>query len=156
MQEIKLGCTVIDNVSGLTGIATQIRITLSGCRQIGIQPKGDGTKVLEAVLIDDHLVSVVDEGVSAQVPEGELSTIHLGEKIRDIITKRAGIVVATVSFVNGCLYLEVIPKHKKNDPSRTFFIDHKRAQFMSSGIKANIEKTGKGGPMSAAVPSSSL
>lgn len=156
MQEIRLGCNVIDNVTGLTGIVTQIRTTLSGCRQVGIQPKGDGSKVIEAVLIDEHLVAVVDEGISAQVPECESTTISVGDKVQDIISNRVGIVVATVSFINGCLFLEVVSKEKKKAPSRTFFIDHKRAQFLSVGVKAMIEKTGTGGPMSGAVPAGAM
>ena len=51
-QDIEMGSTVQDRISGLTGVVTARVEYLTGCTQYGITLRGDGTKVGDTTYLD--------------------------------------------------------------------------------------------------------
>lgn len=102
-----LGKTLRDRVTGLTGIAFQYSLLQSGTEQIAVQPKGDGSAILEGKFIDIHTLEVLDEGIKGTVPSPEPFIFENGDEVEDRVSKLRGIVVGLCTFVNGCAYAVV-------------------------------------------------
>jgi hypothetical protein len=152
-MEIKLGQTVEDAVSGFRGIAHQMRQTLNGNVQFAVQPKvKEGEVALpDSVYFDRHMLNVIDDGVSGRVTATTHVDIPLGTRVRDVATGLEGIATARHTFINGCVFYDVMPKKKTEmfdaNPDAQF-IDSVRLEIVRSQPKVplQIPQTRTGGP----------
>jgi hypothetical protein len=137
-MEIKLGQTVRDAVTGFTGIAIQRRENLNGNVQFAVQPKQkDGEQTMpDAQFIDFHMLEYVDDGVSARVTPPTAQPIELGSKVRDKATGFEGIATSRATFLNGCIWYDVMPKKRTemfDSNADASFIDGTRLEVCRSG-----------------------
>lgn len=146
-QEIRLGNLVTDVVTGITGTATQMIYKTNGCRQICIQPKGDGNTVPEAYCIDDFTIEYNGVGVADLIPAISDTNISIGQEVREIATRQVGVVVGKCIFLNGCINYEVHTKCVDNKAPEMFWCDQLKLEILNDGIKDKIIKTDTGGPM---------
>lgn len=150
-DEIKLGSTVKDKVTGLQGYACQLRETLFGTRQIGIHPMGDGKTIPDALFVDFETLEVIDAGLSDLAsPTNEKVYINLGDKVRDITTGEKGIATSKVTFLNGCVFFSVTVKAKGKKQAHRFAIDHKALEVIVPGALSNAPTSSSGGPSTKA------
>lgn len=132
MNQIKLGNTVRDVISGFSGIAIQKTEYLNGNVQYSLQPKGKEDGVfLDAMSIDYHTLDVVDDGVAdrASVPV-ETDHILLGQLVKDRASDFTGIATMKATYINGCVSFGVVPKSR---PGTTLFDDAPKASFVDAG-----------------------
>lgn len=147
-QEIKLGNIVEDRVTGIKGTAYQYYYRSNGNRLIGVQPRGDGNTMPEAVFIDDFSLIVIEDGLAADLPEPAKTNIEIGMEVVEIASKQTGVVTAKALFMNGCINFEVTTKSVDNKSPEMFWVDHTRIEVVGDGIKTAIKKTPEtGGPM---------
>jgi hypothetical protein len=149
-----LGSTVEDAVTGFRGIAIQRRDMLSGNIQYAVQPRNkEGENVMpEAQYIDAHMLNFVDAGVSARATKATAAPIPLGSKVRDTVTGLEGVATARATFLNGCVYYDVIPKKKtamfdaNPDPQ---FVDGVRLKVVKEAEQDGLKPAVRtGGPSS--------
>ena len=131
-----LGMCVRDKVTGYQGIVTVKTEMTNGCVQMGIQPQSKNNAMPDAHFIDIHLLEVVDEGVSRDIPPvDDTVTINLGEHVRDIVSNFEGITTEKVTYQNGCVYFIVQPKSsKKHELPESIKFPHQRLKRIGMGI----------------------
>lgn len=114
MKDPILGCTVRDLITGFTGIVIQRRDMLNGNVQYAVQPKNkDGENNLpDAHFFDFHMIEEVDKGVSDKVMEPTHPGFVLGIKVRDKATGLEGTLINRGTFLNGCVFYDVMPEKK--------------------------------------------
>lgn len=157
-MSIKLGSTVKDQISGLTGIAIQRIIRMNGNVQIAIQPKmaEGGNALPEAWNIDHHTVVVVDEGVSANEVQPEEMIIQLGQTVRDKVTGFSGIATSQATYINGCVSFFVESKHRTKlgvaDQAQSDWFDYNRLEVVDDGLLADAESHVKTAKPKSIVP----
>lgn len=150
-DEIKLGSTVRDKVTGLQGTANQLRETLFGTRQIGIQPMGDGKVIPDPFFVDVQTIEVVDAGLSELAcPTPDQPDVNLGDKVRDLTSGEKGIATSRVTFMNGCVYFAVTVKAKGKRDAHKFVISHKALEVIVPGALSNVPTSSSGGPSTKA------
>ena len=138
---INLGNIVEDVVTGLTGTASQILEHMNGTRQIAIQPKGDGKTIPGAVFIDDYLINVTDVGVADRVPTIDKTDFVMGQEVREIASGQVGSITSRVVYLNGCVHFGITTKSTENKAPDVFYVDHKRLELVSEGIKDKVKTT---------------
>lgn len=155
MSKIKIGNKVRCLMTGLTGIASQHVRLLAGTTQWAVQPqmKEGDKEVPGAVNIDEQSLEFIDDGIHDRAhPEDPSVTIQLGNKVRDLITGDEGFATVRTTFVNGCVYFDVIGTVKNKDGQNLIhFLDHKRLKFLHKGQAVSIGDSpvkSTGGPMS--------
>lgn len=142
MNQIKLGQTVRDVVTGFTGIAIQSLDQLNGNRQIAIQPKqkeGE-TTYPEAMNIDPHMLEVLDDVFCDRVTPAISTDIKLGDKVRDKASGLVGIALEKATYMNGCVSFGVMPPVRSTDlincsPDKSW-ISAERLEFVDDGLVA--------------------
>jgi hypothetical protein len=142
VADIKLGMTVRDPATGLTGIATFRSEQMSGTVQIAIVPQGDGSTIPEGHFVDDFMLEFVDDGVSARAPAADTTAkFRLGEKLKDTVTGLTGIAVDRTTYLNGCVHFSLMPEAKKEkEQPRASHFDHKRLIKVSDGLAVKASK----------------
>jgi hypothetical protein len=154
MSKLKLGATVRDAVTGLTGIATQWTEFQSGTIQLAVQPpnkKGENT-LPDAHNIDIQLLDYVDEGLAARVTKPTAVPIPLGSIVEDTVTGMKGTAVRRVIFINGCVYYDVVPKKKSamfDDNPTAQFVDGTRLKVITPAVvepRVEVRTRPPGGP----------
>jgi hypothetical protein len=160
MAEIKLGQKVKDATTGFKGIAIIKTLHLNGNVQFGIQPEVEkgGKTYPDAISVDNHLLDVVDDGVSDRITEVTHKTdIVLGNTVEDIASGVKGIVTEKSTYMNGCEFFMVITKEdpKKPGGSTAGWVAAIRLRKVDDGIveklpEAKKAESGKlpGGPAS--------
>lgn len=138
---LALGVRGKDPVSGLTGFVIQKSEMITGNVQWAIHPEGDGTKVLDGNMIDQHLIEVLDAGFSGKVPPvDDTVTLKLGWKARDRVSGVEGILTEKVTFQNGCVYFALSPKAKKGatELPEPRLLSHMRLEKIDDGLAAIV------------------
>jgi len=134
---LALGVTARDKVTGLLGIVAHKAEMLTGNIQWAIQPRGDGEKVPDAMMVDFHLLEVLDEGVSKLLPPvDDTVTVRLGEEVEDILTGLKGVPIDKITFMNGCVYFWVQPKMDKKTSKipESKMVPHSRLKTVGAGL----------------------
>jgi len=150
-DDIKLGSTVRDKVTGLQGYACQLRETLFGMRQFGIQPMGDGKTIPDPYFVDLQTIEFVDAGLSdLAITQPDQVTVSLGDKVRSVVTGEKGIVTSKLTFLNGCVYFSVAQKAKGKREAQKFIADHKGLEVLVPGELSNPQTSSSGGPSTKA------
>lgn len=153
-KQIKLGNKVRCVISGFTGIASTRCLKLNGSYQIGIQPPcAEGATALpDCLAFDENQIEVLEEGVSnLMVVPTFTPSFKLGDEVKDSITGVVGIAVEQVTFLNGCVYIWIVPKKSvftKNEEKTDWqFMEGSRLVRVGPGINAKKEE-----PQSTAEP----
>jgi hypothetical protein len=113
-----LGLLVRDEVTGYTGMVTQVSVLLSGNVQFAVQPSSTdcGVTMPDAMQLDVHSLKAVGDGLSKTVIKvPNPTTIPLGVEVEDIITGIKAITTQKTTFMNGCevFLLEVALKNRQ-------------------------------------------
>lgn len=155
MDNIKLGVTARDKVTGFTGVVTSRVDFLSGNVQFSLQPKGADGNLPDAHYFDFHMLEFVDEGVSANVMLPAQTSIKVGNKVRDKASLFTGTATGKTTFMNGCVYFTVVPEMRTtaliNEVPAGSFLEHTRLEVVGDGLIEPEEKPKKritGGPTS--------
>lgn len=154
-----LGHTVCDAVSGITGIAEQYIEFLSGTIQYAVQPKGDGFTVPSGYNIDATQLSLIIGRKAASVPTTppEPTFISLGDMVEDMISGTVGIATRKVTFINGCVYFDVVEHASKiagKEPAVLFTV-HSRLKILAAQHFQNahaVAATSNRAKLAAAAP----
>lgn len=148
-MSIKLGNTVRDITTGITGTAIERTEYMTGNVQYTVQVKSkeDGAFV-DPLGYDVHQLDFVDVGIADRVVAAPAETgIVLGEKVQDIVTKFAGIAVRKSIFMNGCIYYSVQGEVNKEDGAKEDFFEYKRLNVLGKGVVAEVAgKVAKAAP----------
>lgn len=112
MSEIKIGCVVTDITSGFEGTITSRNELFNGNVQFSVQPKAfkGAEKLPEAYSIDAVSLKFKSKGVSDQAVTPQATDIKLGDEVEDIISGHTGIAATKTTFLNGCIYFDVVKR----------------------------------------------
>ena len=158
MEDIKLGSLVTDLQSGYEGTATARIELFSGNVQYTITPKAaKGTeKFPEQVNFDAVTLKIKGKGISEMAQEPQSCTIAIGDEVECILTGFKGVVSMKSTFMNGCVYFDVLRpegKGKKDGAAESMFISSTRLKLVKAKkvtpIKASIKAPG--GPSTRAM-----
>lgn len=139
-NEIALGKTVKDTVTGFQGIVASKLEMITGNVMWSIQPKPKkdvGTTYPEAMTLDAHSLKVVDAGISVSLPpvdEVGLTKFQLGETLQDIPSGLEGTAVERVTFSNGCVYYGIAGSVTKEGQLPLKLIPHMRLKKIGAGM----------------------
>lgn len=156
-NDIKLGYTVLDLMTGFQGTAYQKIEFLNGNVQFSVMPKcdPDAKKMPDAYNVDASQLKVVDEGIVSISKPPAPTSIELGDEVIDTPSKMKGTVVRRITFINGCIYYDVVAPHTPGEILRDMsghFLDQTRLQKVSNEptptqVQARAVKTPTGGPI---------
>jgi hypothetical protein len=112
MTEIKIGSLVIDLASGLEGTVTSRVEMFNGNVQYGVQPKvaKDASTMPDPYSIDGSQLKVKGKGISDKATPAQSTDIQIGDEVEDIISGHTGIAATKTTFLNGCVYFDVVKK----------------------------------------------
>ena len=156
-KEIKLGCTAVEQASGVEGTVISRMETFNGNTQYAIQPKtGKENKLPEAWNFDAALVKYKGVGISAQATPAQATDIQVGDEVEDIISGHKGICASKTTFINGCVYFDVQSKGnaaKKIDATSMFISCTRLKKVSKDTLKPIVPKGEKptGGPATRAM-----
>jgi len=158
MSEIKLGCIAIDQASGFEGTVISKLEAFNGNVQYGLQPKAakSADKLPEAWNFDAALVKFKAKGISEQATTPQATDIQIGDEVEDIISGHKGIASSKTTFLNGCVYFDVVKpaNDAKKIESTAMFISCVRLKKVSkTPLKPLVPKNEKptGGPATRAM-----
>jgi len=153
----QLGNTVIDITSGLKGIAWQYIEMISGTVQLSIQPRlPDDAPVASptepippGLSVDIALLDYINDGAVDRVTPAKPEVIALGNEVEDLTTGIRGIAVKRVTFINGCVYYNIIHKmteKQKEEGSSALeqFISSTLLKVVGNGIAPQVAKNSEG------------
>ena len=153
-NDIQLGATVTDIVTGFTGIALHSYRHMNGNMQYAVQPKcKEGASELPSSLyIDDHTLQVtVPANGIAKKPAPH--AIELGMEVEDLVTGFRGTVTHELVFLNGCVHFLVSTKLKGPDKDASEMqLSIERLKVLGPGVTKRIKVNKEdptGGPMSS-------
>lgn len=157
MNKIPLGSRVRCVLSGLTGIAATETLQINGNIRYDVQPKSeDGKSMPEAWVIDVQSLEVVDAGISERATAPRAHTFNTGDKVIDQITGHEGIVTELVTFLNGCVFANVVPRKSGNAlltdaaPAGSM-LPVERLKYIGKGLTIPATDKPTGGPSARAV-----
>lgn len=112
MQHIPIGSIVTDITSGFEGTAVSRSEMFNGNVQYTVQPKAlkGADKLPDQWSIDAAQLKVKGKGVSDQAFKAQVTDLVVGDEVEDIISGHKGIATTKVTFLNGCVYFDVIKK----------------------------------------------
>ena len=156
MSNVKLGCIAVELSSGVEGTVVSMNQTFNGNTQYAIQPKaGKDNKLPDAWNFDAALVKYKAEGVSAQATPPQATDINVGDEVEDIISGHKGIATTKTTFLNGCVYFDVVKRSNeaKKIESTAMFLSCTRLKKTATKTLAPIVPKGEkttGGPSTRA------
>lgn len=161
-MKLKLGQTMRDLTTGFTGVAINRTAFLNGTIQYNLQPRAVDGKYPDAISIDENLLEVVDEGVSAKAtPSTFTSPVVLGNTVRCVITGIIGIADLKSDYLNGCSQFQIAHKGEgaESHVNLLSWFDQCRLEVVDQGIVGKLVKPPKaadgkqpGGPIMRGIP----
>lgn len=161
VEELSLGHSVRDISTGLTGIATGMVETFDGNIRFVIQPplpeEDTDSKLPDGFEIDIQMLEFVDEGVFAYTATAADDDIVLGQTVKSIVTGFKGIALNRVTYMNGCVQYQVVPKMQKKKGNffgepKGCFISPKLLEIVDEGISSHLTNLDpSGGPTTIAI-----
>lgn len=149
-SDFKLGQTVREQTSGITGTLTSVTMTENGMLRFCIQPPSDNNAFKDGILVDEVVMKRIDGGYADSLPPLEDAPYGIYQKVRDKISGYVGRVVNITWFSNGCLHYDVVAEglHPKNGTpvSHYFTVDRLEPVVEETKTVAAPEKP-KGGPI---------
>jgi len=142
-SKLKLGQTVTDKITGLTGVITCIAEFMHSPPRVCVTPR---KKPKDAEKESDHWLDEarLKPGKIALKVERKPATVPFGQKVKDPISGFSGVATARFFHINGCIQIEVTPDKLKADGSiiKPWAFDEQRLEW-----KGKTEsKAGPGGP----------
>lgn len=112
MSQITIGCVATDITSGFEGTVTSRNELFNGNVQFAVQPKAikGAEKLPEAYSIDEVSLKFKNKGVSESAVKPQHTDIQVGDEVEDIISGHKGIAMTKTTFLNGCIYFDVVKK----------------------------------------------
>jgi hypothetical protein len=112
MSEIIIGCIATDISSGFEGTVVSRNELFNGNVQFSVQPKAikGAEKLPEAYSIDAASLKFKSKGVSANAITPQITDVQVGDEVEDIISGHTGIATTKTTFLNGCVYFDVVKK----------------------------------------------
>jgi hypothetical protein len=157
MSEIKIGCVVADITSGFEGTVTARNELFNGNVQFSVQPKAikGAEKLPEAYSIDAVSLKLKGKGVSDNALAPQATDIKVGDEVEDIISGHKGIAATKTTFLNGCVYFDVIKpaNEAKKTESTAMFLSCVRLKKTAAKTVTPIVPKGEkptGGPSTRA------
>lgn len=157
-QHIALGSIVVDLASGFEGTAVSRSELFNGNVQYAVQPKAPkgADKLPEQWNFDAALLKVKAKGISDKATTPQATDIQVGDEVEDVISGHKGIVTNKVTFINGCVYMDVVKKGNdaKKIESTSMFMSCTRLKKLSKKPLAPIVPKGEkptGGPTTRAM-----
>ncbi len=110
--EITIGCVVTDLATGFEGVVTSSNEMFNGNIQYAVQPKATkgSEKLPDSFAFDAIGLRFKDKGISDSAVAPQFTDIRVGDEVEDIITGHKGIAVTKATFLNGCIYFDVVKK----------------------------------------------
>lgn len=145
---IQLGNIAHDKLTGFHGTISSRHEHLSGMIQYGLSPqiKKGSVELPDANTFDECILVVDKAGIAKELPKiDDTVTIKLGEEVEDIVSGFRGIAVEIVTFINGCVYVQITSKTAKDKdgkPTR-LFLSHRQLKIVGSGLTAKAPETQK-------------
>lgn len=168
MNTIRLGYKARDKVSGFEGVVHSKSEFLTGNVQYALQPPAKDGALPDTIAFDAHQLEEIkgSKTVDFHEPEPEaLTSLRLGEKVKDMVTKFVGVAIRRVTFLNGCVYYAVIDEDTKGDKGpQEMFMEWKRLDTVGAGVTKAIaakgpetqvgapKRKGPGGPNTRGMP----
>lgn len=154
MSTLKIGCKAKHRIKGIEGILTGFSENMSGMKQFGFTRTGtnkDGEEFAEK-WYDHAQLEYVDEGMPEIVGEPVVTDHMLGTTVEHY-TGFTGVVDEMVTYLNGCVYLGVLPRTE--DPTKMPELQFKPCQtfkrvMVDAPEEVKVEKSDTGGPASQA------
>jgi len=146
--EFGLGDQVKDSITGFTGIIRARTVGLEAVSTYAVQDttslEGDS---LKWKWIDGPLLKLVKKEKIKPTKDPDPFVVELGDEIKDVISKKKGIVVRITQYLTGCNRYEVIERNEMTKD--TINLEEYRVK-LSKKAAINSEKEEKtGGPHSA-------
>lgn len=137
---IKLGCVARDRTTGIEGVLINKTELFGGSVQYALQlpatvkPDAAPTTYPESFNLDEGQLVFVKDMLEATPP---LATkIGVGHKVKDMISGFSGIVINKVTFLNGCVYLNIeADRPVSKDEDKVRFVPVQRVKFVSAGLE---------------------
>lgn len=145
MENIEVGQTAKDIVTGFEGVVACKTTYLYGVDRLGLQPRElkDG-KPQESHDFDISQLKVTDTDKVLDMEPAEM-TIPLGAKVRCTLTKFEGIVWSTSIFLNGCRRVGVAPSITKDNKIENNWFDENQLEIIQEDVIPE-GKRNTGGP----------
>lgn len=157
MSKITIGCVATDITSGFEGTVTSRNELFNGNVQFAVQPKAikGAEKLPEAYSIDEVSLKFKSKGVSESAVAPQATDIKVGDEVEDIISGHKGIVTTKTTFLNGCVYFDVVKpaNEAKKIESTAMFLSCTRLKKTSAKTVTPITVKGEkptGGPSTRA------
>ena len=110
---IKLGLFVIDQVTGLKGVAENRATFLYGCDRYFVQPQiDDDGKIPKGRMIDEPQLKIMTDSPAMEPLPEPRQVVTLGIEVYDPIIDKKGAATGRAVYLNGCSRIYVEPKHK--------------------------------------------
>lgn len=133
---ITLGATVKDVLTGLVGVVSSRTDMITGTTQYAVTPplRADG-KYDDGRMIDSDLLTVTAPvSKDVKVQPAELSTIVLGQAVKNKSDGFVGIAEERTTFISGCVYYSVRAKGAKGERGSVAFLPQKLLTVTGNGI----------------------
>lgn len=157
MSQITIGCVATDITSGFEGTVTSRNELFNGNVQFAVQPKAikGAEKLPEAYSIDEVSLKFKNKGVSESAVKPQHTDIQVGDEVEDIISGHKGIAMTKTTFLNGCIYFDVVKKanETKKIESTAMFLSCTRLKKTAAKTVTPIVPKGEkpsGGPSTRA------
>jgi len=145
---IKLGSFVIDQVTGLEGIAENRASYLYGCDRYFVQPQVDKDgKVPEGRMVDDPQLKVTDAPPVMEPMPAPAQTVPLGAIVDDPIRGQKGTATGRAVYLNGCSRIFIESKLGMTNVSPdSWWVDEQQLVIKKLPKKPQVKETRTGGP----------
>lgn len=143
-----LGDQVKDSITGFTGI---VRARTVGLEEVSTYAVQDTTSLERESLkwkwIDGPLLKLVKKEKIKPTKDPDPFTVELGDEIKDIISKKKGIVVRMTQYLTGCNRYEVLERNELT--KETVDLEEYRVKVVKKGAIRSEKEEPNGGPHSA-------
>jgi hypothetical protein len=119
LEDIKLGIEIRDKLTGLEGIIVSRGEYNSGMIQFGVQPISKDGKFEDAYMHDWQGFDYVGPGIADRVIEPTPHTFNLNDKVKDLDSNIAGVIVLLSTHLNGCTTARICYTTKDGKVSET-------------------------------------
>ena len=157
-SQITIGCVVIDLATGFEGTVTARNELFNGNLQFAVQPKAtkSSEKLPDSFSFDAISLKFKDKGISEHAIKPQATDIEVGDEVEDIISGHKGIAIMKATFLNGCIYFDVVKKGDEAEKieSSSMFLSASRLKRITSKAVTPISTAGQkptGGPTTRAL-----
>lgn len=147
IEEVKLGQKAKCLISGLEGVIDHKVYMMAGGDKVGIQPLGDGSKLLDGYAVDVNTITITDTKPIIKTKESK-PKYELGAKVKHTITPMTGTVTGYAAYLNGCIRYRVTSEeyNKEKHEVLSVFVDEAMLELIQQPKPEKTPRTKTGGP----------